>query len=369
MHLGVDAVGIKHSGGATVLLDFLAAAVSDDRLSKITVFCSPRGARNFDLPQSDKIMEIQLPIVERSYLYQALWFEVLLGRYCKRIATDVLFCAGGVGSAQPPIPHVTFIQQSLPFSREALARLGTFLRCRVTVLRLMMKRSSRSSRRVFVQTPTMRECVSRDFDIEKEHIEVFIPSPRSLPDHNDMNPLLDRMRATPADARLLYVGNEVPYKNLEMATIAMREARKSVPEARLFLTSSPKHSLCRVEGVTGVGYLGASGLRQAYELATLLIMPSLVETCALPISEAMSVGTPVLAADRPYAHDMCEDAAEFFDPLSAPDFTNKVISLLADERRREELAACGLALVKKRRASMPYEHMVEEIVQVVDDVD
>jgi len=52
----------------------------------------------------------------------------------------------------------------------------------------------------------------------------------------------------------------------------------------------------------GIGQLKTGSLRRVYELATVLVQPSLTETVGLPMLEAMSVGTPVLAADRPYAH-------------------------------------------------------------------
>src|SRR3989442_11549023 len=73
----------------------------------------------------------------------------------------------------------------------------------------------------------------------------------------------------------------------------------------------PDHMGRVMQGVKQEGFLptrptlfGYGGsLREAYELATLVVLPSLAETVGLPMPEAMSVGTPVLAADRAYAHD------------------------------------------------------------------
>lgn len=55
-HIAINAVGIKHSGGATVLQDFLKAAAIHEDIAQITVFCSPRPQRQFDFLDSPKII-------------------------------------------------------------------------------------------------------------------------------------------------------------------------------------------------------------------------------------------------------------------------------------------------------------------------
>jgi glycosyltransferase involved in cell wall biosynthesis len=100
-------------------------------------------------------------------------------------------------------------------------------------------------------------------------------------------------------------------------------------------------------------------LREAYELATALIMPSFVETVGLPMLEAMNVGTPVLAANRPYAHDVSEDAALFFDPVDVSDLTSKVSALLSDKCVRENLVRKGRDLLRRRQSERPYTRMLD----------
>jgi len=117
--------------------------------------------------------------------------------------------------------------------------------------------------------------------------------------------------------------------------------------------------------VVGLGYLQGAELRQAYELADALVMPSLVETVGLPMLEAMNVGIPVIAADRPYAHDVCEDAAVFFDPLDASALAHRITRVLCDEDLRRDLVCRGRDIIRKRRAARPYERMVDIVAKVV----
>src|SRR5690349_21785493 len=92
LHIAVDAVGIKHSGGATVLQDFLIAALNNERLARITVFTSPRCLRNFSLPESEKIAEVAVPTAERNYLWRAWWLEHELPKRVTQNKADVLLC-------------------------------------------------------------------------------------------------------------------------------------------------------------------------------------------------------------------------------------------------------------------------------------
>ena len=77
----------------------------------------------------------------------------------------------------------------------------------------------------------------------------------------------------------------------------------------------------------------------------------------------MSLGTPVLAADRPYAHDVTEEVALFFDPARAEDFADRAAQLLTDEGLRERLSVQGKELIEKRRQTRPYARMVERVYQ------
>ena len=359
LSLAIDAVGTKHSGGATVLTDVLTAAAADARFDRVSVFCSPRGHRTFDLPLSNKIREIECGFSESSRICRLWRSQFRLPSEVLKLGADVLLCMSGIGSAGQHIPHVTFVQQSLPFSPEALARISTFERLRMGVMWRAMKRSCTSSRQVIVQTPTMRRRVAEVFGIPSAQITVALPAVDDLPEPVEPSKRLAAMRETQPTLRLLYVGNQSAYKNVTFVIGAMRELRTGLPGLKIFLTWPADHPACRMEGVVGLGYLRGAELREAYELATVLVMPSLVETVGLPMLEAMNAGTPVVAADRPYAHDVCEDAAVFFDPLDVGDLTGKVLAVLGDERLRDQLVQRGQDVIRKRRSEKPYERMLD----------
>lgn len=220
------------------------------------------------------------------------------------------------------------------------------------------------ARVVIVQTPTMRSSIQRAFDIDPHQIAVFRAPARDLSSDETIPGELSPMLGIPASARLLYVGNDMPYKNVDLVIAALGQLRERVPGATLFATWPRTHPLCSRAGVIGLGYLNGGSLARAYTLATVLVQPSLAETSSLPLHEAMAKGTPIIAADRPYAHDECDDAAIYFDPLSTNDFVSTAAALLLDEGLRVALADRGRIVAAKRRAEEPYRRMVDALRRI-----
>lgn len=364
MRLAIDAVGVKSGGGATVLLQTLQAAVALDAIREITLLASPTALREFTIPPHAKLRILDVARAESS-VGRIRWAFRGLERHVHRLNCNALLGFTGIGVAQRNCASVVFIQQSLPYSRESLQRCSLGLRLRMAVIRWMTRRSACASHHVLVQSEPMRETIARDFQISRNAISVFMPTAPVLPHPTADSPKLTGMQSAGGRGALLYVGNDVPYKNLSIVAQGLQR----MPEADRpdwYVTLSPESPVCRGGAAIGLGTLNGGELHEAYRRATLLVMPSMTETVGLPMLEAMRVGTPVLAADRPYAHAVCEDAAAFFSPLSPDDFADKTARLLAEAEWRRALAVCGRALIERRDALNPYCAMMEKVVEVAE---
>ncbi|MDZ4063070.1 MAG: glycosyltransferase, partial [Coriobacteriia bacterium] len=61
----------------------------------------------------------------------------------------------------------------------------------------------------------------------------------------------------------------------------------------------------------------------------------------LPMIEGMRAGVPICVADRPYAREICQDAALYFDPRQPADVANSLGRVLDDSELRECLIRRG----------------------------
>jgi glycosyltransferase involved in cell wall biosynthesis len=170
------------------------------------------------------------------------------------------------------------------------------------------------------------------------------------------------MRTCAEDRRILYVGSMSSYKNVEMVACALSRLRERVPGTNLFLTCEPTHPLCAKEAVVGLGQLDPAELGAAYEMATIVVQPSLIESGPLVPPEAMRAGRPLLAADRPWAHDACGDAALYFAPDDEAEFVVQATHLLTDASLRARLVESGAVRQAEASGKSGYERLADLLV-------
>jgi glycosyltransferase involved in cell wall biosynthesis len=363
MKLVIDAVGVKFGGGATVLLDTLQAAAAMDCIREITLLASPTALRKFSIPPYEKLRIVEMAKAE-SDSGRFLWAMRGLEQYLSDSNCDAFIGFTGICSTKKVVSLLA-IHQTLPYSHESLRLCSWKIRMRMAVIRWLTRRAARAADHIFVQSEVVGDTISRAFGIPPGRISAFMPSSPLLPRHTAESPKLKALRSDLKSNVLLYVGSDAPHKNLSVVAQGLRRMPQS-KQPKWYVTLPEDSPLCRQCFAIGLGTLNGAELYEAYQNATLLIMPSLIEIVGLPMLEAMRMGTPVLAADRPYAHAVCEDAAAFFDPLSPDDFAKQASRLLADAERRAVLIERGLALVRRRDAIDPYRAMMEKVVEVAD---
>ncbi len=117
---------------------------------------------------------------------------------------------------------------------------------------------------------------------------------------------------------MLFVGNVEPKKNLSTLLRAARTIEARVVLAgpctwgqRYFRTLSRS---VRMDHCKFLGYVSELQLASLYIAAESFVFPSLTEGFGLPLLEAMTYGTPVIASDIPSSREVCGGAALYFPP-------------------------------------------------------
>jgi glycosyltransferase involved in cell wall biosynthesis len=116
--------------------------------------------------------------------------------------------------------------------------------------------------------------------------------------------------------------------------------------------------------VTFLGLVAEEDKPALYSSAALFVFPSLYEGFGLPVLEAMSCGTAVLASDAASLPEIVGDGAVLFDPRQPRQLAEAMSLLLRDEARRAELAARGL----ERARIFSWEKTISQTVEVYSSV-
>jgi len=98
--------------------------------------------------------------------------------------------------------------------------------------------------------------------------------------------------------------------------------------------------------VVRLGFVPDDDLVAIYNLATVYVQPSFYEGFGLPLLEAMSCGTPVLASDIGAHREIASDTALFFDPYNVSDLKEKLNEIISQKDLRKSLVEKGLKRVK-----------------------
>lgn len=202
--------------------------------------------------------------------------------------------------------------------------------------------------RIIVPSQATSRAVCRHLDVAADRISIC-PHGR---------PAWAPRTALPADGYVLFVGTLEPRKNIgvlldayerlldrTVAThrplptliLAGRETQAAAPWiARL--AKAPLHGV-----VQHIGYVDPLRRRKLYDGARLLVLPSFDEGFGLPVLEAMTVGVPVVAADRGALPEVLGGAGLLVDPEDADQLASAIERLLTDDTAAAQCAARGVA--------------------------
>lgn len=112
------------------------------------------------------------------------------------------------------------------------------------------------------------------------------------------------------------------------------------------------------------GWVEQEDLAALYALADGLLLPSLFESCGLPVLEAMAAGCPVVTANRYGTKELAEGAAILVDPESVESIAEGIRRVLDDDLLRAELVAAGL----ERSRDFTWQRCARETLAVLERV-
>lgn len=195
---------------------------------------------------------------------------------------------------------------------------------------------------------------------------------RSRPDEARLRKLRDRYSLP--ERFLLYAGAIYPPKNFTRLVRAYAQVgpERGIPlvvaggENR-FLSEreiQEPNALGIAEWVRWPGWVDQEDLAGFYSLADALLLPSLFESCGLPVLESMAAGTPVVTADRYGTRELSEGAAVLVDPESVESIAAGIRRVLDDSALRGKLIAAG----RERSRTFTWSRCASETLRVLEGV-
>lgn len=280
--------------------------------------------------------------------------DIAMNRLHRKRHFDVLWTVNVgfyLSSSLPQVLAVNNSHQVYPATERAPHPAS---RLRVWMLRFLFRRSLRLSSAAIVQTGLMKRYL-RAIPGCPSLVGVV---PKAVVSHDDREarPLSDRLAEQLAKAgestKLLYVATCTPHKNHKVLAGVMEQFRERKASVALAITLSSEEwvrmtgdlgqRLLNSGSVLPLGWVDKDELEALYGACDVCVMPSLLESLSSSHIEAMRWKRPQVAADLPYAHDLCGSAALYAAPNDPLAWCEQVGLLLTDRQVRNNLIQSGL---------------------------
>jgi len=227
---------------------------------------------------------------------------------------------------------------------------------------------------VIAPTPSIRDLILSEYPLDVP-VSV-VPSPVDLNQYDELNPGRVRtMLGLEEEELLLYVGRLSKEKGLDLILRAFVRIIAERPSVRLLLLGegpykraleSKARRLGLSERIIFGGVIPHEEVPNYVSAADLFVFSSLTDTQGLVLLEAMTAGIPVVAVEAPGSADVLSEGGGLLVPATEVDFSNAVLSLLADEAYRSEMGKQAIRAAQRYSIPATTARMIEVYEKTIE---
>jgi glycosyltransferase involved in cell wall biosynthesis len=241
--------------------------------------------------------------------------------------------------------------------------------------RLMITHACNASSAIIVDSQFTKEELMDAFSIPGDGIHVIHlgVSPRYFIKYSSSELSNFRTKYGLVKPVILYTGSLKPHKNIDVLITAFAQMKhRSEYQLAFSGESITKHSdlwaLVQRKGIAAdvveIGQVSNNDLALAYQVASVVVLPSLYEGFGFSVLEAMASGVPAIGARAASIPEVMGDGGILFDPVSPEELTDALENVLEDTNLQKELIQRGLQHV----ARFSWEKCAEQTLQIYKDV-
>lgn len=364
--------GLSVGGGLTV-----GKAVTD-RLPKLLPGCQflisvPASAKRIYTVGHDNVRVIHMP--STGLFSRWLWERNVLRREVASFEPDWILGLGNLSFPRGKVRQsILFHDAHHVYSGSSFGQVSRRYRFKKWVLKQLFRRSLARADSVYTQTTTIRQRLHDKYRFPLEKIHLFPPAYARKEEKKIAMAAPEGMAESTSDLKLLYISAPWGHKNHQVLIDTFKRHRNRLGGVRCFITVDPRMTVLGrsileeidAEGlneqIITLGHLSPTEVQASYRAADALIFPSILETAGLPLVEAMEYSLPVLASDLDFAHELCGEAAGFFDPHCPESVADSIVRLRDDLDFRTDLARRSAERFEGNVKT--WEEALEEIIRI-----
>lgn len=310
---------------------------------------------------------------------QRCWFEEFtLPRIIEKYEPHVILNLNNEGVTKLSAAQVLYFRNAYPlYSTKHFPDISLKDRLRFALLKARVKRGLSSTSLVLTQSPVMKERFARCFSYPESQIRVQpYPAPSDIRVVTGLEPP-PLFEESSGNFYILVLTRYMAHRNPRVLISLCRHHEDQIRKQKIkFITTvepddypGARHFLERISEngfddiIVNVGRLSRKDVLRYYTYSNLLWLPTLVESMPASYLEAMTMGIPVLAPDLDFAHDVCGEAAVYYDPWDFESIFSKIMLLRSDDTLRQELTRKGKqVLLESGRFPKNWEEVANNVI-------
>ncbi|NEW78105.1 MAG: glycosyltransferase family 4 protein [Gelidibacter sp.] len=200
-----------------------------------------------------------------------------------------------------------------------------------------------------IETEDAKNRLSRYHNVPLENIFVASNSHHKIFNGNYQYFKLPKKRKN--EFRLITISAFYSHKNIKIINKLVNELCKIKDFEFTFFVTLPQpifdKNFIKSNRIINLGPVKIEDCPSIYEQSDALFLPTLLEIFSASYLEAMKMEIPILTSDLSFAHDICGDAALYFNPLDVKNISNSIVNLARNKQLREVLKQNGKIRLKK----------------------
>lgn len=286
---------------------------------------------------------------------------------------------GNMGLLKPPCPQAILVHRAQLFYPPGSYAPDTpmrnlMVRCR----RRYLKKTLRKTQLILCQTAVAEKRIRATYGFSgpmhllPNAVSQYVVAgdfASGMPE--PFRPHLDRFR-------LLCLSVYRAHKNLESLVGLFERYREELKDVVVFLTiAADQHPYAKrlldsiqsrglQDHIVNLGPIAQEDLAGYYRNCQGLLLPTTLESFSETYLEAMRFGTPILTSDMDFAHEVCGDAALYFDPRDSHSINEAILRLKKEPGLAQSLTEKGEAVLRANYRS--WDEIVEPVFETLFDL-
>jgi len=330
MKIMVFDVPAESGGALTILKQYYEKAIKDINNKWYFVISTP----NFKETENVKILKYSW--IKKSWFHRLYFDNFVASKIVQEYKVDEVLSLQNVIVNNVKVKQILYLHQPLPFveKRYKISEDFKFWIYQNIISRMIFK-SIKKADKVIVQTKWMREACLKLIDVDPNKFIIKQP---------DINIQVKKMYKQEDERSKLffYPASGLIYKNHKIivdAEVKLKE--QNIAEHRVVFTlkGNENDNIKKLYKIVKnnnlpIDFIGQINISEVYEYYTksILIFPSYIETFGLPLLEAKMHGSPIIASDCDFSHEILDgyDKVEFFNPFLVKSLVDKMFNIIQE---------------------------------------